>query len=223
VQNDHSAVSANGRPAGDTLLDVAASTRPTAAAREAIVSAAAELMLVQGVSGMAISDLIARSGTSAGAIYHHFGNKQGVVMAVARRVIAGPVHLVLQTSRAGGLSPADLLGAALAHVAADEHTPALVLQIWAGAKADPELLALLQQEVAGVKAAAVDVIRSWCERGRYDIDPEGATEVLIGLVMGFAVQRALMSDWHPEAYQQVAQRLLAQLEDSLTRRDDDSA
>lgn len=175
------------------------------------MAAAADLIRVQGVAGMSISDLVAQSGTSAGAIYHHFGSKQGLVLEVARRVLAGPVALALATPAEGHLSPAALFRAAASHVAADTDTPALVLQIWAGARTDPALHELLLQEAAGVMDAATSLIREWCAQHGAALDPDGVTEMLVGLVMGFAVQRALLPSAHPDAYLEVTGRLLDQL------------
>ncbi len=189
--------------------------RQAAHARDSILDAAAELVRVQGVAGMAISDLIARSHTSAGAIYHHFGSKQGVVLEVARRAVAGPMTSVMSTPSSAGLSPADLLAAAIDRVVHDERTAELLVQIWAGAAADRELYDLLRVEGDGVRAAVVAVVGDWCVRNDVDADPEGLASVLIGLVMGYAVQRSLLPGLDKAVYVAAGQRLLS----SVGRRD----
>lgn len=186
--------------------------RQAAAAREAILEAATELVRVQGVTGMSISDLVARSGTSAGAIYHHFGSKQGVVLEVARTAIARPLELVLGTPSEAGFSPAQLIRAALAQVVKNEKTSEVLLQIWAGAYADPELAGLLKSQGVGIRAMLLALARTWCEANAPTVDPEGLTEVMIGLVMGYAVQRSLLPESLLDAYPTTAQHLLALLE-----------
>lgn len=192
----------------NTLTAMTGTVRHTAQGRAAILDAAVELVRVQGVAGMSISDLIAGSGTSAGAIYHHFGSKQGVILEVARRAVAGPMTSVMNTPSSAGLSPADLLEAAIARVVHDEKTAELLVQIWAGAAADPELYELLRVEGYGVRSAVVAVVRAWCLRNQVDADPEGLASVLIGLVMGYAVQRSLLPGLDREAYVTAGQRLL---------------
>ena len=110
-------------------------SRRRPAAREVILRAATELIRVNGVAGTSISDVITRSGTSAGAIYHHFGSKERLVLEVGRNAMAVPMTMIMAT--ATDLSPDALFAAALDRVGEDEHTPELLLQIWAGAKSDP--------------------------------------------------------------------------------------
>ncbi|MFI2189112.1 TetR/AcrR family transcriptional regulator [Streptomyces sioyaensis] len=50
--------------------------------RERIVETAAELMFHRGAGGTSIPDIQAAAGVSASQIYHYFGNKQGLVLAV---------------------------------------------------------------------------------------------------------------------------------------------
>lgn len=163
---------------------------------------------------MAISDLIAASGTSAGAIYHHFGNKQGVVLEVARTIIARPLGMVLATPEQANLGPADLLAAALGQVVADEDTPELLMQIWAGAKSDPELSRLLVAEGGRVRRAVRQVVQHWCDRHAPETDVDGLTAVLAGLVMGYAVQRAVFPIAELGSYSELSQQLVARFADS---------
>ncbi|NMO34693.1 TetR/AcrR family transcriptional regulator [Streptomyces sp. GMY01] len=50
--------------------------------RDRIVEAAAELMFHRGAAGTSIPDIQAAAGVSASQIYHYFGDKQGLVLAV---------------------------------------------------------------------------------------------------------------------------------------------
>ncbi|MGC4154777.1 MAG: TetR/AcrR family transcriptional regulator [Propionicimonas sp.] len=189
-------------------------TRHAQAAREAILNAAADLIRTEGAAGMSIADLIARSGTSAGAIYHHFGSKQGVVLEVARRAVAGPMQSVLHTPTEGGLSPADLLTAALTRVVQATETAELIIQIWAGASAKPELGELLRSEGQGVRDMVELVVSHWCELNDVDADPAGVSAVLLSLVMGSVVQQSLVPDFDAERYLAAATTMLASLTES---------
>ena len=76
------------------------------ASRGAILDAAGELIRTKGVAGTSISDIVHASGTSAGAIYHHFASKQDIVLAVSLRAVAEPVAIAL--AETGPMSPAEL-------------------------------------------------------------------------------------------------------------------
>ena len=49
------------------------------------------LIRQHGVQGTSVAQLVAASGTSAGAIYHHFSGKNAVVVEVARSAISIPL------------------------------------------------------------------------------------------------------------------------------------
>lgn len=57
-------------------------TGPGRKTRDRIIETAAELMFHRGVGGTSIPDIQAAAGVSASQIYHYFGDKQGLVLAV---------------------------------------------------------------------------------------------------------------------------------------------
>jgi TetR/AcrR family transcriptional repressor of nem operon len=58
-----------------------------AATRERIVSAAADLMYLQGVGGTSLDEVIAASGTGKSQLYHYFDDKDALVRAVITRQV----------------------------------------------------------------------------------------------------------------------------------------
>ncbi len=181
-------------------------------AREAIIAAATELIRLHGVDGTSISDVIAASSTSAGAIYHHFGSKERLVLEVGRTAMAVPMSMIMQTS--AGLSPAELFAAALDRVTEDEDTPELLLQIWAGAKSDPGLWRLLISEVGTVRGSIVTFIGGWCAEHAPGAEPAAVANILMGLITGYAVQRGLGLEVDPHAYRDLGVQLLTSLPDA---------
>jgi AcrR family transcriptional regulator len=179
----------------------------TVSARQAILDATGELIRLHGVAGTSIADVIARSGTSAGAIYHHFGSKEQLVLEVGKGAIAKPMAMILRTQP--GLAPADILRSALARVAEDEGLAELLLQIWAGAKSDPALFALMREEGTAMKDLVIQFMRSWCAKNAPDADPKNLADLLLGLVMGFAVQRALTFGTDLDTYADIGAQVLA--------------
>ncbi|MCE1173899.1 MAG: TetR/AcrR family transcriptional regulator [Propionibacteriales bacterium] len=183
--------------------------------RQVILDAAVELIRERGVAGTSISDVVARSGTSAGAIYHHFANKEELILEVGRTTIARPLGMILDTTM--GLEPAAILRSALGRVAEDEGLAELLLQLWAGAQSDPKLYALLSVEGRAMRTLVVKYLDFWISQHAPDLDAETLTSVLLGLVMGFAVQRALSLDTELDSYADMAARLLAEAATSGTR------
>ena len=49
--------------------------------RSAILAVAIELLNERGPDGFTIDEVLVRSGTSASSLYHHFGNREGLVLA----------------------------------------------------------------------------------------------------------------------------------------------
>ncbi len=74
--------------------------------REDIVDAAAQLIKQQGVHAASISGIIAASHASAGSIYHHFANKNEIVLEVARTRLAEPLRAAVLAPVEGPLAPA---------------------------------------------------------------------------------------------------------------------
>lgn len=186
-------------------MDVA--TGKTGSVRQTIIDATVELIRQHGVAGTSISDVIALSGTSAGAIYHHFGSKERLVLEVARSAVAVPMTLIMQTST--GLAPAELFRAALAQVSRNDHTAEVLLQVWAGAQSDPGLWQLLTTEVAAMRTGIITFVGAWCAEHSPESDAETVVSVLMSLVIGYAVQRGLGMILDPEAYRELGTRAIA--------------
>jgi AcrR family transcriptional regulator len=60
---------------------MAESVPPARPARDAILEVAMELLDERGPDGFTIDDVLVRSDASASSLYHHFGNREGLVLA----------------------------------------------------------------------------------------------------------------------------------------------
>lgn len=123
-------------------------TRNPDASRERILQAAAELFSQRGYAGVGVDELAARSGIAKTAIYHHFGNKDGLLAAVLERTAAAWIDGIRQASSQGS-NPFEHLDRALAGMRAMlEEKPWVLklLQILALEVSDqkPEIRATLQ-------------------------------------------------------------------------------
>lgn len=173
-----------------------------ASTRDTIIAAARTLIRSNGVEGMSISQVVSLSGTSTGAIYHHFGNKEQLVLAVGKSALAVPITMVMHTIP--GLSPANLCEAALLRVDQDEQMPELLLQIWSGAQSNAELADLLKQETVVMRAAVIAFVGQWTRDHAPEVDPDRVVDLLFGLVAGYTVQRAMGFAVDPAGYRRSA-------------------
>ena len=176
--------------------------------RQAILNAAAELISRQGVAGTSIAQIIGASGTSAGAIYHHYASKNAIVVAVAEQAIAWPLA-AFEAYRDNPASPSDLLGFAIGSLIDHPELGHLLVQLGAGAVTDDELGAQLRGVFVQLREAAQTAIGQWARlNGVPADDVRGAGQLLVGLVLGFAAQGSLVSSLDAEAYLAQGRRLL---------------
>ncbi len=183
-------------------------SRPYGASREAILIAAERLIRERGVGATSVADIIAASGTSAGAIYHHFEAKQDIVLAVAERALAGPIQAAVGDT--GPVTPAELFRLAARRVQVEADTAPLLLQVWAGAAADDRLRALLRNRADGLPAGVAAHVSVWCDTHGYDAT--SVASVLVGLVMGMVIQSSLFDEADIDGYVAVAVEALSRLD-----------
>jgi AcrR family transcriptional regulator len=103
---------------------------PRTATRERILDAALEVFARKGYHRAIVDDIVRASRTSKGAVYHHFPNKEAIVLALvddfAAR-LAGSVAAAIAEQR-GALAKVECaLRAALATFADDERLARLIL------------------------------------------------------------------------------------------------
>lgn len=135
-------------------------TRDSATSRENILQAAAELFAQRGYAGVGVDELATRSGIAKTAIYHHFGNKDGLLAAVVERTAAAWIDGIKQSS-AEASYPLERLDRALAGMRTLLEEKPWVLrlvQILALEVADdkPEIRATLQSLFQRATAAIVE-------------------------------------------------------------------
>ena len=85
-----------------------------------------------------MSDIIAASGLSAGAIYGHYASKEELFFAAAQQVLsARSVELDELRADHGPLPPGEIIAALIDGMRREDITPNLFLQVWAEAAIDP--------------------------------------------------------------------------------------
>ncbi|WP_340539360.1 TetR/AcrR family transcriptional regulator [Nocardioides sp. GXZ039] len=135
----------------------------TAATRGALTAAARPLFATKGYAAVGTDELAAAAGVTRGALYHQFGGKEGLFVAVFEQVEAEVVDQI--AGRLTGVEQSDPLTEALA-----------AIDGWLEACADPEV-----HRIALIEAPAVLGWERWREIGqRYGV---GLVEAMVaGLV-----------------------------------------
>ncbi len=177
--------------------------------REAILTAAAQLIRDQGVGATSIADIVTASGTSAGAIYHHFDSKVDIVRAVAARAIAVPLTAAL--AEQGPVSPVELFTLAANRVALDAESAPLLLQVWAGASSDPALHALMIEEAGPLRVGVAGHLQAWCNEHGIGDRALSVGQMVVGMVLGLIIQTRLFPEFDADAYVAECQAALSAL------------
>ncbi|CAM2996662.1 TetR/AcrR family transcriptional regulator [Propionibacterium acidifaciens] len=177
--------------------------------RQAIIEATADLIGKQGVSGTSVADIIRASGTSTGAIYHHFGSKQEIIVETARQALHWPMTVITEYFD-NPASPADLFGYAVEALRFGPELGELLVQLGAGGLSDDELGRALRAEFSQLRDGLDLTLGSWARnQGLPQERVRGLAEMLVGLILGFATQRALVDDFDEAAYEVQGRAMLA--------------
>ncbi len=179
--------------------------------RDSIIDAAARLIRTEGVHAASISAIIRESEASAGTIYHHFANKNDIVLAVAQLAVVGPLRQMLTREAEGLRSPGDLLREIVGAVMGGDVESALIVQLWAGSSVEPLLKDILRAQMAGVHDGLTREIGRWLEsQGSSDAGTRAVhlAHVTMGQAMGLLAERTILTELDRDAYLDEAARLL---------------
>lgn len=177
------------------------------ARRSEIAHAALRCFAAKGFRGTSMSDIIAASGLSAGAIYGHYASKEELFFAAAQQVLsARSVELDELRADHGPLPPGEIIAALIDGMRREDITPNLFLQVWAEAAIDPAVQEMVQRFLVPIRGMLRGLVAEWAAANPElaGPDPEAyalrAVPVLMGLAPGFMVQRAVLADFDEDAY-----------------------
>ncbi|MEI5584255.1 MULTISPECIES: TetR/AcrR family transcriptional regulator [unclassified Agromyces] len=185
------------------------------ARRSEIAQAALRCFAAKGFRGTSMSDIIAASGLSAGAIYGHFASKEELFLAAAQHVLSAR-SLELEEVRAdhGPLPPGEVVATLIDGMRHEDITPNLFLQVWAEAAIDPSVREMVSRFLVPVRRMLVTLVAEWAASHPEHAgdDPEAyarrVVPVLMGLAPGFMVQRAILPDFDEDAYLETVRALI---------------
>ncbi len=179
--------------------------------RDDIVAAATALVRSDGVRAASIAKIIAASGSSAGSVYHHFANKNQIILAVAGRALVEPLESALAAHEGEVLSPGALFRV-LAQATVDGTVDsALIVQLWAGAADEPQLTSIVREQMEGVRRRATAGLAAHLRAlgaGDVELRANLLAVLTMGQMMGMLAQRTMIPDFDQAAYIDAAAGML---------------
>lgn len=183
------------------------------ARRTQIVSAALELIVNSGVHRIAMSDIIAASGLSAGAIYTHFESKDEILASVVEAALVGSVNGIERAMAQDPLpDPADIL-AHMVPSLGDSDGAVAVVQVWGQVVVESQLEPLVTEHVAALHRAVGAYAAAWlAERGINDPELAGHLQHLIlAWSQAYTVHTAFRTQFDTAAFLSAARVAVAAL------------
>jgi AcrR family transcriptional regulator len=165
--------------------------------RSRLLNAGAELFAERGIDGVSVDAVAEAAGRTSGAVYAHFGSKQGLLMAVLdswkRSLLA-----VLFAEVALQDSPFEQLAAVWANVggqadSASTRRSLLEHELWLRAARDPEVADALRRRNRGTRRLSARELELWTAKtGAQPVGtPEELATLLKALLMGLEMQQRI--------------------------------
>jgi AcrR family transcriptional regulator len=163
--------------------------------RARLLSAAAGLFADQGIDAVSVDAVAEAAGRTSGAVYSHFGSKQGLLLALLDSW-KDSILTVLLAEVAVTESPEGQLNAVWDNVSADDDSEGWSLlehELWLRAARDPEVADVIRARNAEARRFSARLLDGWAKA--FDAQPAAKSEELAvlvkGLLTGLAMQRRL--------------------------------
>lgn len=173
------------------------------ARRERVLEAALDLFCEHGYAGTSTARIAKAAGVAAGLIFHQFGSKEALLLAVAAReqTFAGRVRAIVELEQGSARAVLTAIAAGLAEVSARERA------FIAFAQAEAQVNESLRSQIAAGSQQMLDALEAifagYVASGelRDDLPVRVALEGFFGGFMFFVQHRAELeqADWHEQA------------------------
>lgn len=192
-----------------------------AARRQAVLDAASECFLAHGYRGASMHQVIAATGLSAGALYHHFpGGKSELIAECVRTGLNEVLETISPADPRteqpqAGFQPDAWLVSALERLAASPRLARLLLITWAEAVVDPAVAQLMGAHQEALRSSIERVFAEWAvaELGLEEASArqwvEMFSQAVLSVLQGWVVQSAVLPGFDHEAYLDYARTLVA--------------
>ncbi|HLH27927.1 MAG TPA: helix-turn-helix domain-containing protein, partial [Acidimicrobiales bacterium] len=159
-----------------------------------LLAAAADLFASHGVDAVSVDAVAEAAGRTSGAVYAHFGSKQGLLLALLESLKDSALALLLAEVAVSN-SPEEQLRSVWQHAsgAAGGGWDLLQQELWLRAARDPDVAAVLAVRSAQAREYSARQLAAWTRRvGAYPVAEPAELAVLVrALVAGLAMQRRL--------------------------------
>lgn len=173
--------------------------------RARLLAAAAELFAAQGIDAVSVDAVGEAAGRTSGAVYAHFGSKQGLLLALLD-AWRDSLLTVLLAEVAVSDSPVDQLAAVWANLADATGGEAVTWsllehELWLRAARDPEVAEVLRVRNAEALQYSARQLEGWTAAvgAHPSTTPTDLAVLVKALLAGLAVQRRLDPDSVPDA------------------------
>ncbi|MFI7641631.1 TetR/AcrR family transcriptional regulator [Nonomuraea sp. NPDC049400] len=184
------------------------------ARRRQILAAARRCFLRNGFHATSMQDVLAEAELSAGAVYRYFKSKDDIIAATASEALA-EVALAFEADDA---TPPDLddivdlvLGVDRPPLSGSRESAQLLVQVWSEALRSPSLCAKLKEVMQEARNVVGGLVARHQRRGLLsaDVPAEHVAAVLMALVDGFLVLRAVYGHADPAAFRSGLKALMS--------------
>ena len=165
--------------------------------RARLLAAAADLFADQGIDAVSVDAVAEAAGRTSGAVYAHFGSKQGLLLALLDSW-KDSVLTVLLAEVAVTDSPAGQLAAVWGNVAHTSDEPSgrwalLEHELWLRAARDPEVAEVIRVRNAEARRYSARQLAGWSSAvaAHPVAEPEELAVLVKALLTGLAMQRRL--------------------------------
>jgi len=172
--------------------------------RARLLAAAADLFAEQGFDAVSVDAVAEAAGRTSGAVYAHFGSKQGLLLALLDSW-KDSVLAVLLAEVAVSDSPARQLAAVWSNLSdrVDGGTspwPVLEHELWLRAERDPEVADILRVRHAEALRYSARQLDGWTTAvgARPSTSPDELAVLVKALLTGLAQQKRLAPDLVPD-------------------------
>jgi AcrR family transcriptional regulator len=165
--------------------------------RARLLAAAADLFADQGIAAVSVDAVAEAAGRTSGAVYAHFGSKQGLLLALLDSW-KDSLLAVLLAEVAVSDSPAGQLAAVWSNVSDSTDVgaarwPVLEQELWLRAARDPEVADILRVRNAEALRFSARQLEGWTSAvgARPTASPEELAVLVKALLTGLALQKRL--------------------------------
>lgn len=167
------------------------------ARRRQILDAARRCFIRNGFHATSMQDVLAEAELSTGAVYRYFKSKDDIIAAIAAEALA---EVASAFELDDGAAPPDLgnivelvLGVERPPLSGSPESAQLLVQVWSEALRSPSLSAKLKEVMTEARGVVGGLVARHQQLGLLpaDVPAEHVADVLIALVDGFLVLRAV--------------------------------